>query len=412
MPRAAAVEPASVVAALRELATLTGDTHGAQRLAWSHTWLAARAWLIERLSDLALEVDVDEAGNLWFTLVGRRPDALIVGSHLDSIPDGGWLDGCLGVLAGAEVLASLAARGTPPMTVKLVDWADEEGVRFGGQSMFGSATAAGAIDPAALADAVDAQGVRFVDAARSAGVDLTVASSAQARLADARCYLELHIEQGPELEGLDRALAAVTGTVGIERHAFRFQGTAAHAGSTPMRSRHDALAGAARLALQARAVAVAADGRATVGQMTVAPGLATVIADEVEMSVDLRHHSAGALAGMLSETQAAAERIGAQEGVATASRATCQIAPVEFDRGLVALVAEAIAELTHESAHTMVSGALHDAAQLQSAGVATAMIFVRSIGGISHAVSEDSRVEDLELGVRALAAVAERALAG
>jgi hydantoinase/carbamoylase family amidase len=404
------VDPARVVDALRELRALTGDAHGAQRLAWTPTWARAREWLRDRLGGSPVVVDLDEAGNLWATLPGQRPDSLVIGSHLDSIPQGGWLDGCLGVLAGAEVLRALAARGTPAVTLKLVDWADEEGVRFGGQSMYGSATVAGALDPESLVAARDSDGVRFADAARAFGVDLAAASRSRARLADVRSYLELHIEQGPVLEGLGLPLGVVTGAVGIERHALRLQGMAAHAGSTPMSARHDALCAGAAIALEARALAVGLDGRATTGEMTVQPGLATVIPRTVDMTVDLRHEREDMLADLLAQTREAAARIAEQEAVSLSMREVLQIAPTAFDESLIGLAADVVAELTERPAHLMPTGALHDAAQLAGAGVPAVMLFVRSRGGISHSPAEDTDPQDLELAVKALANLAERVL--
>ena len=407
-----AVDPARVIAGLRELRSLTGDAHGAQRVAWSPAWGRARDWLIERLAHSHVVVEVDEAGNLWATLPGERPESLVIGSHLDSIPDGGWLDGCLGVVAGAEILLDLSARGTPPVTVKLVDWADEEGVRFGGQSMYGSATVAGFLDPASLAGARDSEGVGFAEAARAFGVELATAIQARDRLAGIGSYLELHIEQGPELEGLGLSLGVVTGAVGIERHSLRFEGQAAHAGSTPMSARRDALSAASRLALEARALAVLLGGRATTGEMIVEPGLATVIPRTAEMTLDLRHESEELLAELLAETRAAAARIAEEEGVSLTARTVLEVPPAAFDQTLINLGGEVVAELTHARAHLMPTGALHDAVQVARAGVPTVMLFVQSRGGVSHTPAEDTDPHDLELAVKALARLTERVLAG
>jgi hydantoinase/carbamoylase family amidase len=406
------VAPARVIAGLRELRSLTGDAHGAQRVAWTPAWGRAREWLLERLADSHLVVEVDEAGNLWATLPGERPESLVIGSHLDSIPDGGWLDGCLGVVAGAEILRALSARGTPPVTVKLVDWADEEGIRFGGQSMYGSATVAGFLDPASLAGARDSEGVGFAEAARAFGVDLATASQARDRLAGIRSYLELHIEQGPELEGLGLSLGVVTGAVGIERHSLRLEGEAAHAGSTPMAARHDALSAGARIALEARALAVVLGGRATTGELTVEPGLATVIPRTVEMTIDLRHEREDLLAELLAGTRLAADRIAAEEGVSLSTRTVLQIPPAAFDETLIGLGSEVVSQLAGGPAHLMPTGALHDAAQVARAGVPAVMLFVQSRGGVSHTPAEDTDPHDLELAVKALATLTERVLAG
>src|SRR4051794_5359715 len=261
---AADLNPARALADLRALRELTENERGAQRVAWTDTWAAARAWLRERLAELPLEVDEDEAGNLWAVLPGARADTVILGSHVDSVPDGGWLDGALGVLGGLEVLRALAARGEPPVTVALVDWADEEGARFG-RSLLGSGLATGTLDPSSVADVVDRDGTRLVDALAAHGVELDVAPRAKARLARAVAYLELHIEQGPVLERDGLSVGVVTGTAGVERHAVCVRGQAVQGGGFPMHARRDALVAAARLVLAVRAAAADDRSRATVG---------------------------------------------------------------------------------------------------------------------------------------------------
>ncbi|MDX6579688.1 MAG: beta-ureidopropionase / N-carbamoyl-L-amino-acid hydrolase, partial [Gaiellales bacterium] len=155
-----AFDASRVIADLRALADLTGGPAGARRLCWTDEWVKARGFLCERLSELPVSVDVDEAGNLWAVLEGERPERVVVGSHVDSVPSGGWLDGALGVMAALEVLRAVAAAGKPPVTVALVDWADEEGARFG-RSLFGSSAVAGTLDPDAVRGLVDAGGQRL-----------------------------------------------------------------------------------------------------------------------------------------------------------------------------------------------------------------------------------------------------------
>ena len=209
-----ALDPARTVAELQELRTLTGDEHGAQRLAWTPGWAAARSWFGEQLAGLPVTREVDEAGNVWVTLPGASPTSVVMGGHFDSVPNGGWLDGSLNVLAGLEVLRRLAAEGTPPLTVKLVDWADEEGARFG-RSLVGSSACSGNFDPALRGALRDADGVTLRAAMGAAGIDIDQAPAARTRLAGAAAYVELHIEQGPVLERLGLPLAAVVGTTGI-----------------------------------------------------------------------------------------------------------------------------------------------------------------------------------------------------
>src|SRR5580765_2340328 len=249
------LDPGRTVAELRELQELTGDENGAQRVAWTDTWERAREWLRGKVADTGADEEVDPAGNLWFTLRGGSERALLIGGHIDSVPNGGWLDGCLNVMAGVEVLRRIADEGMPPLTVRLVNWADEEGARFG-RSLFGSSAAAGSMaDQDELRAKVDANGIALPDAVSEHGVDLDRALDARSQLGNAAAYLELHIEQGPVLESMDLPLGVVLGTFGVERHLVTFRGQAAHAGSTPMDKRRDALAGAARLALELRHIA-------------------------------------------------------------------------------------------------------------------------------------------------------------
>src|SRR5438445_4737277 len=178
---------------------------------------------------------LDEAGNLWATLRGQAENALLIGGHMDSVPNGGWLDGCLNVLAGVETLRRINAQynGKPPITVRLVDWADEEGARFG-KSLFGSSACSGNLNMDEARELMDKQNIRLPDALKEVGVDFERVKESGKELTTAAAYLELHIEQGPVLLDLDLPLGAVLGTFGVERHAITFHGHAAHSGSTPI----------------------------------------------------------------------------------------------------------------------------------------------------------------------------------
>src|SRR6266581_1749769 len=166
------LDPGRTVAELRELQELTGDENGAQRVAWTDTWERARKWLRGKLAGTGAAEKIDAAGNQWFTLSGGSDRALLLGGHIDSVPNGGWLDGCLNVMAGAEVLRRIAEEGEPPLTVRLVDWADEEGARFG-RSLFGSSAAAGSMrDQDELRKLSDRDGVTLPHALAEHGVDL------------------------------------------------------------------------------------------------------------------------------------------------------------------------------------------------------------------------------------------------
>lgn len=407
-----ALDPARAIAELRELAELTGNAEGAQRVCWTETWAAARAWMREKLAALPVEVEIDAAGNQWATLAGASERCVLIGGHIDSVPNGGWLDGSLNVVAGLEVLRRLAEGGTPQVTVRLVDWADEEGARFG-RSLFGSSAAAGSMrDGAELRRLVDADGVSLPEALAAHGVELGRAPEARAQLGGAAAYLELHIEQGPVLESLDLPLGAVLGTFGVERHRVTFRGQAAHAGSTPMAERRDALAGAARLELELREIAARAGGGAvcTMGGVVTRPGIVTSVVEEAACLVDQRHLDAPTLAEMLAEAKAASERFASDERLDVAWERIWGIEPILFDENLIELCAEAIVEVAGRS-HRLPSGPLHDAAEVARAGVPTVMLFVQSLRGLSHTKLEDTRPEHLELAVAALDRLADKTIA-
>src|SRR5437762_2528840 len=244
-----------VISDLRELAARTSTADGAQRLAWGPVWRDAREWLKGKIAELGLLVDTDSAGNNWVTLPGASSKTVIVGSHLDSVPNGGWLDGALGVIAGLEALR-MHAGTTPPVTLRLVDWADEEGARFG-RSLLGSSAAAGSLKVDEVRELKDRQGTRLADALAESGValDRMLDAHRELKTIDAKAYLELHIEQGPVLESMQKPTGVVLGTFGVERNMIRFTGQAAHSGSTPIPMRRDAFLAAAQTALECREIA-------------------------------------------------------------------------------------------------------------------------------------------------------------
>jgi hydantoinase/carbamoylase family amidase len=402
-------DPSRALADLRALRELTEDEGGAQRLCWTDTWSAARRWFDSRLAGLGVDVEVDAAGNKWVTLTGEHPDALVIGSHIDSVPNGGWLDGALGLLGGLEVLRAAASAGKPPVSLKLVDWADEEGARFG-YGMLGSSAVSGSLDVDKARGLIDREGNALPEVLAVHGVQLEQMAEARASLDGALGYIELHIEQGPVLEDLGQPLAVVDGTVGVERHVVRFRGQASHAGPTPMNKRREALSAAARLLLELRDAARAADAKFTAGRLTTSPGVATVVADAVDLTIDQRHPDGRVLADLLEDARGAAERIAAEERVDVEFEKLWNIPPIAFDPELREMTGAVIGELTGGTAPHMDSGALHDAAEVSRAGVPTVMLFVKSLGGISHAKVENSTDDDLALSVRALAELVCRAM--
>ncbi len=398
-----ALDPGRTVAELCELRELTGDENGAQRVAWTDTWVQAKGWLSAKLAAIGAEEEVDEAGNQWFTLPGDTERALLIGGHIDSVPNGGWLDGALNVVAGVEVLRRIAEDGRPPVTVRLVNWADEEGARFG-RSLFGSSAAAGSMrDQDELRSRRDADGGALPDVLARHGVELDRAVEARTRLENAAAYLELHIEQGPVLESLDLSLGVVLGTFGVERHQITFRGQAAHAGSTPMDKRRDALAAAAKLALEIREIAKrTGDGAVcTIGSCVTKPGIVTSVVETCTVLLDQRHLDATRLAEMLSNAEAASRRFAQEEDVEVEWERVWAIEPIHFDPELIELADQAVTEVAGQS-HRLPSGPLHDAAEVSRAGIPTVMLFVQSLRGLSHTKLEDTKPEHLELSVQAL----------
>ncbi|HEY2778113.1 MAG TPA: Zn-dependent hydrolase [Gaiellaceae bacterium] len=406
------LDPGRAVADLDELRELTGDENGAQRVAWTGTWEKAREFLRRQMAPTGAVEEIDEAGNQWFTLRGGSERALLIGGHMDSVPNGGWLDGCLNVLAGVEVMRRIASDGDPPVTVRLVSWADEEGARFG-RSLFGSSAAAGSMaDQDELRALKDRDGIALPDALREHGVDLDGALAAHSQLANAAAYLELHIEQGPVLETMDLPLGVVLGTFGVERSRFTWRGQAAHAGSTPMDKRRDALAGAAKLALYIREIAAEVGGGAvcTSGGVVTKPGIVTSVVETAEQLLDQRHLDAAQLARMLAMAREGAERFAREENIEVEWERIWNIEPILFDDALIELADESIREIAGTS-HRLPSGPLHDAAEVARAGIPTVMIFVQSLRGLSHTKLEDTKREHLELSVRALDGLTDKTIA-
>jgi len=409
------IDAERVLADLHELAAASGGEHaGAKRLAWSPDWSAARAWLQGKLDELGdtVSVDRDEAGNLWAHLDGdgTADGFVIVGSHIDAVPSGGWLDGCLGLLTALEVLRTLAeADAPPPIAVRLVDWADEEGARFG-RSLVGSSAVAGTLDPDDVRGLLDADGTTLQDAMASVGVDLDGAAAATARLDGARAYFELHIEQGPVLLDTGRLASAVSGTFGDERYLVTFTGQSAHAGSTPMHLRRDTLAAAATAALEIREVGIRHGGVTTVGAIASKPAVITAIAGESEMMLDLRHLDADALATMLAECLGACERAAAQFDCGVEPRRVFGATPTPFHPRLVALARASVEAAGGGDGDPIPSGPLHDATEIGRL-VPTVMIFAQSDPPISHTEVEDSPPEALRVAIEAYGRTVGEALA-
>jgi N-carbamoyl-L-amino-acid hydrolase len=387
-----------VVSDLRELAKLTSTSDGAQRLAWGPVWRDARQWFNSKLATLGITPEIDAAGNSWATLKGASDRTVIIGSHLDSVPNGGWLDGALGVMAGLEALRMFSGKQSP-VTIKVVDWADEEGARFG-RSLLGSSAASGSLKVTEVESLADKTGVRLVDALRENRVELSRMHESQQflRAINAKAYLELHIEQGPVLESMKKSTGVVLGTFGVERHLLRFVGQAAHSGSTPIPMRRDAFLAAAESALGCREIArkyTTATSRVvcTVGTVKVEPGIVTAVPGVCEISLDQRALDAQVLEQMLADARAVSSKAARDNNVTVEWKRIWSIEPRPFDPKLIALCTDAVREVTGD-APLLPSGPLHDAAEMVP-HMPVVMMFAYSSNGLSHCKEEDTPSDHL-----------------
>lgn len=419
-------DPARVVADLLELRQLTsrevdgieqsvlgrpsaGAPLGSARLAWTEPWQRARDWFRSTFDGTPVVHTTDPAGNLWVTLAGARPERIVLGSHLDSVPDGGWLDGCLGVLAGAEVLRALHRDGVElPVSVSVVDWADEEGARFG-RSLFGSGAVSGTLDIDAVRDLVDNDGRRLVDVVAEYGVELETALTAGDVLTSIAASAELHIEQGPILERKGGHLAALHGILGVERRLIRLKGQACHAGATPIPLRRDPTVAASRMAVAIRDMGLELDAFTTVGVWRVHPSVPTAVNGSTEFSVDMRHLERAVLDRLVAGLTELVQTIADEERVEAEIDVLWSIDPIEFDPHLVAFASD-IVEARSGVREVMPSGPMHDSAEMAVAGVPTVMLFTPSIHGLSHTHIEDTAEADLELAVVAFDDLVRRML--
>jgi len=402
------LDPKRAVAMMKALRDRTSDANGNQRVIFTPGWKTAVDFFKAELAKLSIPVRMDCAGNIWAEVAGVRPESIVIGGHLDSVPNGGWLDGCWNVIAGLEVLRSIKERGIPPVTVKLVSWCDEEGARFG-RSLFGSSAFSGHLKPEEIARLVDKEGISYADAARAYGIDVFKATQATAEQKGILAYLELHIEQGPVLEALGLPLGAVLGTVGVERDLVTFKGQAAHSGSTPMNARKDAFLAAGKMAQEIYTIAERHKGVCTIGSCTTKPGIVTSVVEECVITLDQRHLDAAELAAMWHEARAAAERFAKDGNIAVSFADLWRIEPILFHPALTDLCEQAIRETVGKS-HRLPSGPLHDAAEVCRAGIPTQMLFVQSLRGISHNKIEDTKESDLESSVTALAKLADKTI--
>jgi N-carbamoyl-L-amino-acid hydrolase len=383
------IDPARLLADLRELATFGKVGSGVDRPAFSDADVAARRWLAHRMREANLAADIDRYGNVYGRALAAARTVLI-GSHTDSVPKGGWLDGALGVIYGLEIARACAA-------VDVISFEDEEGRYL---PLLGVKSFCGSLEaklPQPLLAALAASGF----------------ARAPARLEPARhiAYLEAHIEQGPKLEAAQKRIGVVTGIVGIRRARITARGQADHAGTTPMSMRKDAGATLIRLAkeiLDRFASLAAADTVWNIGVIEVQPGAANVVPARASMMVEFRDMDEALLERMAAALRGLAAAAG-RGPVAVELEETARIEPAPMDARLAGVIAGA-SRAHGEEPLSLPSGAGHDA-MIMSRALPSAMLFIPSIGGRSHDIAEDTSEEDIVLGCRVLAAAVDRLLA-
>jgi beta-ureidopropionase / N-carbamoyl-L-amino-acid hydrolase len=397
------INPERLLADLSALAAIGGlPGGGVDRLAWSDADLAGRRWFAERLREAGLEPRVDAALNVFGHLPGGDGPWILTGSHLDTVPNGGRLDGAYGAVAALEVLRTLVESNDPlAERVEAVGFGDEEGVRFM-IGLIGSRALVGELNLDRLRDGPDWQGVPIDQVLASAGRDLDRMLDAQQHLHSIRAFLELHIEQGPRMEADGVELAVVTGIVGVHRQRIEVQGTQNHAGTTPFRLRQDAGRAASRAAGELRDLVQRADAEAVanIGSMQFDPGGVNVIPGRARFTLEVRHLDERAVRHAVEAFRTRLEAICAEEGCRAEAEPLSWEPPAPMDAPLMAALEQACRDLGREPARLW-SGAGHDAAVL-SRHVPTGMLFVPSIGGVSHSPSEATADEHLVLGARAL----------
>lgn len=392
-----------LLADLRALAAIGGlPDDGVDRLAWSDHDLAGRRWFAERMTEAGIEPRVDAALNVFGHMPGTTGPWLLTGSHLDSVPNGGRLDGAYGAVAALEVLRTLAESRDPVADqLEIVGFADEEGVRFEA-GLIGSLALVGELDIERLRDGLDWQGVPIRQVLATAGRELDRMLEAQQHRNSIKGFVELHIEQGPRMEADGIDLAVVTGIVGVHRRRIEIQGTQNHAGTTPFLLRHDAGRAASRAAAELRELVQGADGEAVanIGSMQFHPGAVNVIPGRAQFTLEVRHLDERVIGEAVWAFATRLERICAEEGCRAEVELLSSVPPAPMDATVMEALEAACTELGRKPAK-LSSGAGHDAAVL-SRHVPSGMLFVPSVGGVSHSPRETTSDEHLVLGARAL----------
>lgn len=409
-----ATDAECVISDLKELEKLTADENGAQRVAWTPVWDLAREWFIKKMKLEGADVIVDSAYNLFAKVQGETDDAICIGSHLDCVPNGGWLDGALGVVAAMGIVKKYGIHGHKPRkTIYATCWADEEGARFG-RSCIGSSAVSGNLDIEEAAELKDNNNITFSQALKRYGLKISDFPKAKKEFLDKKVsnYLELHIEQAPVLESKRKSVACVSGICGCERDYITFIGQRAHSGC-PISMRHDAFLTAAQAALDFRKIGLKYTegekyGYCTVGKVNVIPGVVTIFPGTCTISLDQRHIDKGILKKMNDEAYEACKQTAKSNGVQFKVQKVWSNPPTIFNKKLIELCKQAVMEETGDSLE-MYSGPLHDAAEIAKF-VPSVMMFVQSKNGLSHCKEEDTNENDLIHGISAFFNLADKVI--
>ncbi|MDP0491299.1 MAG: Zn-dependent hydrolase [Verrucomicrobiota bacterium JB023] len=384
---------------LKELSQIGLDAEqgGLYRMAFTEGDMEGRAWLARQMEEIGLTVERDGAANISGRLEGTDPDApvILVGSHLDTVPCAGTLDGSLGVLAGLECVQAMKEAGIQPKhSIEVVSFSDEEG-RFGG--MFGSQSVAGQVTPDTLHNARDLNGVKLADVMERQGMDPWLALEARRDPQSLLCYLELHIEQGPVLDTAREQVGLVEDITGLFKWGITLRGEANHAGTTPMEMRQDAFLGMAEFAYQIPRILEengSERSRATVGKAELFPGSANTVPGEARFSLDVRDTDPEVLKELASQFRRALSAIARRRQLMFEFTVESEIEPVACHRPLINLLEEK-ARKSSLSYRRMPSGAAHDA-QIMATITPTVMLFTPSRGGKSHSPAEWTSWDDIQ----------------
>jgi len=377
---------------------------GLTRLLFDESWKQAQETLRARFEEAGLQASYDAAGNLIGTIKGtQKPEEnIMTGSHVDTVRNGGTLDGQYGILAGFLAIQRLIEKhGAPKRSLSVISFAEEEGSRFP-FAFWGSKNLIGSVERSLLKDTVDQQGISFAQAMHNAGFDFDAPPSAPRT--DITAFVEAHIEQGAVLEHLEKQVGVVTAITGQKRYNVRLVGEANHAGTTPMPMRKDALEGAARImvTLIDEAKKLGDPLVLTFGKLEPKPNIVNVVPGEVNFTVDTRHPDQEALNSFAQYVETTIQNIAYRANLQVTIDNWMDEPPVPMDAKLISLLKDSCAQLGIEH-HVMHSGAGHDS-QIMAPHVPTAMLFVPSKQGISHNPAEDTNMEDLLAGIDVLEA--------